>query len=469
MYSIGNGEAMGFYPSRELIDKRQKSIEERSSHGGTKATHKSEGTGGKKRPHRDSSTSSTASNSHDRKGRQSSSQTGGELSYEKDHPNILGHENDGKKIRNVLENRKNSSGLSVTGTVIKNDSDPLVIFTTMAQRGNSEAKCNRLYNPQGDHTRSMVFSKMFEDSAVKPNEYSVYCEQCHDFHLVHNMESQKILFVTENPELANGARSHSGALENPSFKNLLIAAGITPSQTVHIEFVDVRDGGVYADNLTWLTALIERECMCRCFIFWNVGTSFLLSGGSVEDLLAKNATIEKHVAKMEVKIRHTSVNLRHQFIYVPLAYTRDTMILDFQEMGREERDTGNLPVSGHSFNNFMAYNSRVCELVTETFQNSEGYLGDPNLQLAVESVHSNTQVFGETYDTVRYQFRNGNHPDNHKLMNDSARQGYFVNLVRWVKDTFEKETKDEMARKRVPKVSVNLKLVKRYTRNTQIA
>ena len=104
----------------------------------------------------------------------------------------------------------------------------------------------------------MVYSKTFEDSAVKPNEYSVYCEQCHEFHPVHNMESQKILFVTENQELANGARSHSGAFEDPSFKNLLIAAGITPSHTVHIEFVDVRDGGVYADNLTWLTALIER-------------------------------------------------------------------------------------------------------------------------------------------------------------------------------------------------------------------
>ena len=238
---------------------------------------------------------------------------------------------------------------------------------------------------------------------------------------------------------------------------------------IHIEFVDVRDGGVYADNLTWLTALIERECMCQCFIFWNVGTSFLLSGGPVEDLLAKNAIIEKHVAKMEVKIRHTSVDLRHQFIYVPLVYTRDTMDLDFQEMGREERDTGNLPVSGHSFNNVMAYNSRVCELVTETFPSSEGYLGDPNMLLAVESVKTSTQVFGETYDSVRYQFRNGNHPGTHKLMNDNARQGYFVNLVRWVKDTFEKETKDEMTRKRVPKVSVNLKLVKRYTRNTQIA
>ena len=42
-----------------------------------------------------------------------------------------------------------------------------------------------------------------------------------------------------------------------------------------------------------------------------------------------------------------------------------------------------------------------------------------------------------------------------------------MNLVRWVKDTFEQETKEEMNRKKVPQASVNLKLVKPYTRNSQ--
>ena len=95
----------------------------------------------------------------------------------------------------------------------------------------------------------MVYSKMLEDSAVKPNKYSTYCEQCHEYHLVHTMEPQKVVFVTENQELANGARSHSGALKGPSFKKLLSKAGITPSQMLHIEFVDACDRGVYADNL----------------------------------------------------------------------------------------------------------------------------------------------------------------------------------------------------------------------------
>ena len=73
-----------------------------------------------------------------------------------------------------------------------------------------------------------------------------------------------------------------------------------------------------------------------------------------------------------------------------------------------------------------------------------------------------------TYNTTRYRFRTGNNPHNARLMNDGAKQEYFVSLIRWVKDTFEQETKDEMAIKRVPQISVNLKLVKRYTRNSQI-
>jgi hypothetical protein len=116
----------------------------------------------------------------------------------------------------------------------------------------------------------------------------------------------------------------------------------------------------------------------------------------------------------------------------------------------------------------MAYNSRVRDLVKQNFPTSEGRLGDPNVLLAVEYLQSSTKVYGETYNTSRYTFRNGNHPHNHKLMHDGARQEYLVSLICWVKDTFEQETKDEMALKKVPQLSVNLKLVKHYTRHSQI-
>jgi hypothetical protein len=194
------------------------------------------------------------------------------------------------------------------GTCIINGSEPLSMHLTVAKHGNSEVKCSRLYNPKGSLAKTMVYSKLL-DGSVRPNEFKSYCEQCHKYHLVHTQESQRIFFVTENHKLANGSRSHSGVPEDSSFRNLLLKAGITASQTVHLEFIDVRDGGVYADNQTWLTALIERECMCQCFIFWNVGTSFLLSGGSVEELLAENASMESFVTSLDVKIRNTDVAL----------------------------------------------------------------------------------------------------------------------------------------------------------------
>ena len=53
-------------------------------------------------------------------------------------------------------------------------------------------------------------------------------------------------------------------------------------------------------------------------------------------------------------------------------------------------------------------------------------------------------------------------------MNDKTRQDYFVWLIRWVKDTFEKETREEMARKRVPAKGVNLRVAQYYNSNKTI-
>ena len=162
--------------------------------------------------------------------------------------------------------------------------------------------------------------------------------------------------------------------------------------------------------------------MCQCFIFWNVGTSFLLSGGSVNELLAKNKFMESFVTSLEVNIRNTDVNLRHKFVHVPLIYSRETMSCDFQEMERERVARGNLPVAGQSFNNFMAYNACVNDLVKKAYTNSKDYLANPNELLAVETLKTVNHVYGRSYNSVSYQFRMGNHPRNDKLMNDSARQ-----------------------------------------------
>ena len=190
---------------------------------------------------------------------------------------------------------------------------------------------------------------------------------------------------------------------------------------------------------------------------------------SVEELLAENASMESFVTSLDVKIRNTDMDLRHKFVYVPLVYSRETMDLDFQEMERERQVRGSLPTAGHSFNNFKIYNTRVNDLVRQTYPNSRGYLADPNELLAVETLKTSTHVFGKSYDLVRYQFRLGNHSRDDKLMNDRALQNYFVYLIRWVKETFKTETREEMARTGVPNISVNLRLAKHYTSNTQIA
>ena len=67
-------------------------------------------------------------------------------------------------------------------------------------------------------------------------------------------------FVTEDQELAHGYKSHQGGLRGYSFRDRLDAEGISHSEIIHIEFINVRDGGAFSDNLTWLSVLLAREC-----------------------------------------------------------------------------------------------------------------------------------------------------------------------------------------------------------------
>ena len=144
--------------------------------------------------------------------------------------------------------------------MIVNDSELPYIHSAIQKK--SDSRCSRLYNPKGSQDSTMVYSKTLEDAAVRPSEFSVWCEQCTNHHPVHNQDDMLIIFVTEDRELAKGTKSHLGGQRDKTFRDHLAKRGISQSQTVHIEFVDVRDGGAYADNVTWLTALIARECNC---------------------------------------------------------------------------------------------------------------------------------------------------------------------------------------------------------------
>ena len=229
---------------------------------------------------------------------------------------------------------------------------------------------------------------------------------------------------------------------------------------IHIEHIDVRGGGSYADNLTWLSNLIARECNCQCFIFWNVGTSFLLSGGSVGQLFNINKVVEDVVVTMGVQIRNTSVSLKHKFVLVPLAYNKETCDRDYIEL-QTDRAAGNIPVVGQSFSKFMDYNDKVMTDVRKSFPKSYEQLLDLNKLLAVKTLKSTCRAFGKECTMVKYRFRDGNNPNDSKMMNDKDRKDYFVSLVKWVKLNYEEETLKQITLKGVPAKKISIRLVPR--------
>ena len=176
---------------------------------------------------------------------------------------------------------------------------------------------------------------------------------------------------------------------------------------IHIEYIDVRDGGAYADNLTWLSSLIARECNCRCFVFWNIGTSFLLSGGSVAELHNINKVVKDVVVNLGVQIRSTSMDLSHKFVLMPLVYNRDNCDRDFIEL-EADRVEGKTPVVGQSSSKFMDYNDTVLTDMKKSYPSSYKQLSDPNELLAVKTLKSTRTAFGKEYSTVRYSLRDGN-------------------------------------------------------------
>ena len=87
---------------------------------------------------------------------------------------------------------------------------------------------------------------------------------------------------------------------------------------------------------------------------------------------------------------------------------------------------------------------------------------DLNKALAVKTLRSTSIVYGKEYNTVKYEFCDGNTSKDMTLMNDKERLDYFVSLVRWVKGNNEDETSKEMTRKGVPTKEISLMLTPYY-------
>ena len=124
-----------------------------------------------KRRARESSESPGAGNSSGQNPKPTAAE-GGNLSYVHPHHSLLDHSNDSDYIRAILDSRHKSQGGSVTGTVIVNDANIPRIYSTT--RRSSTSRCTRLFNPQGTQNTTMVYPKLFEDAAARPNEYNWY-------------------------------------------------------------------------------------------------------------------------------------------------------------------------------------------------------------------------------------------------------------------------------------------------------
>ena len=169
----------------------------------------------------------------------------------------------------------------------------------------------------------------------------------------------------------------------------------------------------------------------------------------MSELYKINKQVKTFVAAMGVQIRSKPVNLKHKFILVPLVYNKATCDRDFVEI-EMARANGTNPVLGQSFSKFIDYNNLILSDVKKTYPTSYKELGDPNELLAVKTLKSTCTAFGKEYSTVRYSLRDGNNPNDPRMMNDRDRQNYLVTLVKWVKNQYEGETFEAMIDLGVP-------------------
>ena len=124
---------------------------------------------------------------------------------------------------------------------------------------------------------------------------------------------------------------------------------------------------------------------------------------------------------------------------MPLVYNKVTRDRDFLETDMA-RVNGINPVIGQSFSKFINYNNLVLADVKKTCPTSYKELGDPNELLAVKTCTSTCTVYRKEHSTVRYSLRDGNDPNDPRMMNDKNRQIYMVSIVKWVKKNYEEET-----------------------------
>ena len=162
-----------------------------------------------------------------------------------------------------------------------------------------------------------------------------------------------------------------------------------------------------------------------------------------------NKVTKECVEKMTVQIRNTPVDLKHNFVLVPLAYNKETCDWDQIELD-VSRKAGKTPCVGQSLNKFIDYNNLVNLEVSLAYPTSHDQLLDLNIKLAMKVQNTSSTIHGKSHKTVKYEFCDSNNPKDKTLMNDRTRLDYFVSIILWVKRNYESETRKKMTLKKVP-------------------
>ena len=221
-------------------------------------------------------------------------------------------------------------------------------------------------------------------------------------------------------------------------RDILIKSKINMNTFTHIEPVLINNGGLYAENTPWLDAILDHETSAKTVVLWQVGDSFLQSGGLAKDLLDHNKWYKDYICSKEVAINGSVVErLTHEFILMPLAYT-----MQKEKSTRHKLETSKAfdIVPGHVYAKFEVYNLLARMENEKNYPNQLEGLPDPSL-LAVRQQTFNRRIFGANRpcNTDVFTARSATHGFE-LLLRDRQNMSFMVELQKWLRDNFYEQT-----------------------------
>ena len=119
------------------------------------------------------------------------------------------------------------------------------------------------------------------------------------------------------------------------------------------------------------------------------------------DLLKTNRKFREFIRGKAVYIHGSSVNLMHEFVYMPLVYSKRTEMSMQSEKGKNRADD---PVANHFCSRFQEYNLLVLKENKQNYVTQSAHLPAPCRMLAVKKVSLSWRIFGEDYSCTKDVF-----------------------------------------------------------------